>query len=316
LILDFPFLKYSSINFNYDFEFSKNNNKRNKYTNKNNIEIYKNISDDFNDKVINIISNCNSLDFKPKSFVEKLSKIETLKKYINGITFSQVRNSKNLLCYNKEQLLHFIDYVKNELSTMLDSLRTIKDNDVFNKLFSIIRYNALKIDTYFTYKTEFCTKTHCPYGNFCFYAHQISELKEKPFNKDYRTVFCKNFQNGYCPYGLRCKFKHEYLEDKNSNNENLKEKNLKENNLKENNLKENNLRENDLKMNNFEKNILRGNGFEINNYKKNNLKENNLKENNLKENNYINIKINISTNKENVSIKKEKTKLGKNVKQY
>ena len=61
-------------------------------------------------------------------------------------------------------------------------------------------------------KTEICRNWEagsCEYGDKCFFAHGMKELREKFSAKIVKTQKCESFfKFGYCMNGIKCQFKH------------------------------------------------------------------------------------------------------------
>ena len=67
-------------------------------------------------------------------------------------------------------------------------------------------------DSDLRYKTELCRNWEtgtCEYRDKCFYAHGLSELREKSGAKTFKDQKCENFfKYGYCISGSKCQFSH------------------------------------------------------------------------------------------------------------
>ncbi|KAH9739241.1 hypothetical protein WN944_005219 [Citrus x changshan-huyou] len=67
------------------------------------------------------------------------------------------------------------------------------------------------------WKTELCNKWQetgsCPYGDYCQFAHDFTELRPVIRHPKYKTEVCRMvLSGGTCPYGHRCHFRHSLTE--------------------------------------------------------------------------------------------------------
>lgn len=92
----------------------------------------------------------------------------------------------------------------------------IQRKDIERNDFSL-RMNAKdqfvsKQDIQTKFKTEFCRNLEagfCEYGDKCFFAHSLEELRDKNHLSVIKQVKCKNFfELGYCLNGSRCQYSH------------------------------------------------------------------------------------------------------------
>ena len=69
-----------------------------------------------------------------------------------------------------------------------------------------------KQDLQAKFKTEFCRNLEygvCEFGEKCFFAHSISELRDKSHSGFSLSIKCKHFfEFGYCINGNKCQFSH------------------------------------------------------------------------------------------------------------
>jgi hypothetical protein len=70
----------------------------------------------------------------------------------------------------------------------------------------------LKQDPQVKFKTEFCRNLEsgvCEFGDKCFFAHSIEELRNKNSIGTLKHTKCKNFfEFGYCICGPQCQYSH------------------------------------------------------------------------------------------------------------
>ena len=62
------------------------------------------------------------------------------------------------------------------------------------------------------FKTEFCRNLEagfCEFGDKCFFAHSLEELREKNNQGVFKHIKCKNFlELKYCLSGYKCQYSH------------------------------------------------------------------------------------------------------------
>lgn len=79
-----------------------------------------------------------------------------------------------------------------------------------------------KPESQMKFKTEFCRNLEagfCEFGDKCFFAHTLEELREKTHSSTLRHVKCKNyFESGYCMSGSKCQFSHREISPETATN--------------------------------------------------------------------------------------------------
>ncbi|OMJ79527.1 hypothetical protein SteCoe_20456 [Stentor coeruleus] len=72
------------------------------------------------------------------------------------------------------------------------------------------------------FKTELCRNLKagfCEFGDKCFFAHNIEELKDKLCLPNIKPVKCKSFSEmGYCISGNKCQFNHRDMSSETASN--------------------------------------------------------------------------------------------------
>jgi hypothetical protein len=78
------------------------------------------------------------------------------------------------------------------------------------------KFSSNHSESHEKYKTELCRNLEsgfCEYGDKCFYAHSLEELRDKS-STVLKQVKCKSFfEFGYCLLGHRCQFSHKDTPD-------------------------------------------------------------------------------------------------------
>lgn len=83
-------------------------------------------------------------------------------------------------------------------------------------------FSLSKQDSQAKFKTELCRNLDsgfCEFGEKCFFAHSVEELREKNQVGLLKHLKCKGFfESGYCMNGLRCQFSHRDISPETSAN--------------------------------------------------------------------------------------------------
>ena len=79
-----------------------------------------------------------------------------------------------------------------------------------------------KHESQMKFKTEFCRNLEagfCEFGDKCFFAHTLEELREKNHMNSLKHIKCKNFfELGYCMSGSKCQFCHREISPETATN--------------------------------------------------------------------------------------------------